>query len=91
MIKKYNKNEFVVNGIEIREIEYCKDGYNDDTCFEYTIESLEAYFQGNQIDVEDESIISKKLWDKITELFNKRLDEEEYEIESEIDKFIENI
>ena len=77
MIKKYNKNEFVVNGIEIREIEYCKDGYNDDTCFEYTIESLEAYFQGNQIDVNNESIMTDDLWQLITDKLNEQINQEE--------------
>lgn len=77
MIKKYNENEFVVNGIEIREIEYCKDGYNDDTCFEYTIESLEAYFQGNQIDVNNESIMTDDLWQLITDKLNEQINQEE--------------
>lgn len=84
MIKKYNENEFVVNGIEIREIEYCKDGYNDDTCFEYTIESLEAYFQGNQIDVNDESIMTDDLWELITDKLNEQINQEEADYYNEL-------
>lgn len=84
MIKKYNENEFVVNGIEIREIEYCKDGYNDDTCFEYAIESLEAYFQGNQINVNDESIMTDDLWELITDKLNEQINQEEADYYNEL-------
>lgn len=73
MIKTYNKNEFIVNGIEIREIEYHKDWYNDDTCFEYTINSIEAYINGEQVDVEDDSIMTEELWGIIIEKFNEEL------------------
>ena len=73
MIKKYNRNEFIVNGIEIRKIDYYKDWYNNDTCFEYVIESMEAYKNEEQIDVADDSIITDELWDIITNELNKQL------------------
>lgn len=77
MIKKYNENEFVVNGVEIREIEYSKEWEDDDTWFEYTIDFLEAYINGNQVDVEDDSIMSDELWNLITKKLNGQINQEE--------------
>lgn len=78
MIKKYDENEFVVNGIEIREIEYFKDWNDDDTWFKYEIERLEAYINNEQIDIEDDSIITEKLLDLIVDNLNEQLNQEEY-------------
>lgn len=78
MIKKYDENEFVVNGIEIREIKYFKDWNDDDTWFKYEVETLEAYVNGEQVDIEDDSIINDKLLDLIIDNLNEQLNQEEY-------------
>lgn len=78
MIKKYDKNEFVINGVEIREVEYSPEWENNDTCFSgYHIDSLEGYINGEQIDVEDVNVMSDELWDIITDKLNEQIEEEE--------------
>lgn len=75
---KYNKNEFVVNDIEIREIKCSPNWENNDSYFTgYEIEYLEAYRNGEQIDVEDENIITDKLWEIITKMLNEQIEEKE--------------
>lgn len=78
MIKQYAKNEFVVNGIEIREIKYFKDWNNDDTSFQYEVETLEAYINDEQVDIEDDSVITSELLDLIVDKLNEQLNQEEY-------------
>lgn len=83
-VKVYEKNEFVVEGLEIRRAELSEEYINDDSCWGgYVLETLDIYKDGEQIDVEDESVISDELWCKIEEMIGNQIIEENCRLDGE--------
>lgn len=83
-VKVYEKNEFIVEGLEIRRAELSEEYINDDSCWGgYVLEALDIYKDGEQIDVEDESVISDELWCKIEEMIGNQIIEENCRLDGE--------
>ena len=68
--------EFMIDNIEIKNIIFY-DYYENDISYllEYQVEELEAYLNGVQIDINDESIFSYEVWNTIYNKINLIMDE----------------
>lgn len=74
----FENMEFMIGDIEVRNIIFY-DYYENDISYllEYQIDELEAYLNGVQIDINDESIFTHEIWDIISNKINLIMSEYE--------------
>lgn len=67
----FDNLEFMIGDIEIRNIIFY-DYYENDISYllEYQVEELEAYLNGVQVDIEDDSIFTYEVWNIIHNIIN---------------------
>ena len=79
MLLTYEKGECIVNNIEIRKV-ICNPYYDYDCSLYPTCDiiEMEAYINNELIDIEDESLISDNLWNKIIDKICYYIPEENF-------------